>query len=362
MNPAPAPTAVPPLQLSITTRLNARLAGLMTSLPPAVLRGLGRRRNSDGEVLDADVRASLLALEVVSGEDFVNLSIEEGRRSINEEAHLGALKYLPVGSATEHFVNGVKVRHYRPAGKEDPSEALPTLIYFHGGGWTLGSLDSHDSTCRWFCARGDVAVLSVDYRLAPEAPFPAGLDDVTTVVSAALAGDIKGVRADRVAVGGDSAGGNLAAVVCLRLRDEGKPMPQLQMLFVPVTDLRSLDTQSHKEFATKLFLTREQIDWCREHYLAGVEERNNPYVSPLAASDLSGLPAAYVAVAGFDPLRDEGEAYARKMEEAGVPVTLRRHSGLVHPFVNSTGVWRGARVALDEAVGALRLALGVVST
>lgn len=360
MNDRNAPTAVPPRQLTLTTRLTARAAGVLTSLPSPLLRLLGSRTNKDGNVLDADVIASLRALNLVEGEGFADLPVEQGRQIIDAEAHLGALHYLPVGSATEHTVAGVKVRHYRPKGHESAEESLPTLVYFHGGGWTLGSLQSHDSTCRWLCARGDVAVLSVDYRLAPEAPFPAGLDDATAVTLAVLNGEVEGIDGSRVAVGGDSAGGNLSAAVCLRLRNEGKPLPALQMLFAPATDFREFNTPSYFEFSEGLFLTAKQMKWYRNHYLPNREDWVNPYASPAAAEDLSGLPAAYVAVAGFDPLRDEGEAYARRMAEAGVPVTLRRHEGLVHPFVNSTGAWAGARRALDEAVGALRLALGVV--
>lgn len=359
-----APTTVSPPTFPLATHITARAAGALTSLPPFVLRLFGQPTNTDGDTLDSDVRASLLALKAVSGEDFADLEPPAGRTIIDHEAHLGALTYMQVGSVTEYLVEGVRVRHYRPAvrpGAAQDAEDMPTLIYMHGGGWVLGSLNSHDSTCRWICAKAEVAVISVDYRLAPEAPFPAGLVDVTAVASAALSGKIPGVDRHRVAVGGDSAGGNLAAALCLRLRDEGKALPRLQMLFVPVTDLRTLDTASHREFAKDYFLTAKHMRWYREHYTPNEDDRDSPYVSPLAAQDLSGLPAAYVAVAGFDPLRDEGEEYARRMRDAGVPVSLRRHTGLVHPFVNSTGVWRGARAALDEAVGALRLGLGVVT-
>lgn len=355
-----APTSVSPRQVPAFTRFSAVAAGVITSLPQGVLKFLGTKTNKDGNTLDGDVVASLKALHIVEGEDFSDLPPQQGREILDNEAYLGAPKGLPVGSVTEHQVAGVRVRHYRPKGAEGVDEQLPTVVYFHGGGWVLGSLDSHDSTCRWLCNRGDVAVLSVDYRLAPEAPFPAGVDDATAVTLAVLSGEVEGVDPSRVATAGDSAGGNLSAVVNLRLRDESQPQPKLQMMFVPVTDLRSMRTASHIEFAEGLFLTGKHMRWYREHYVPNEADRANPYASPLAAEDLSGLPPAYVAVAGFDPLRDEGEAYARRLAEAGVEVTLRRHEGLVHPFANSTGVWRGARQALDEAVGALRLALNIV--
>lgn len=356
-----APISVDPVQPPAFTRIAASAAGVLSSLPTGVLRLLGSRTNKDGNELDADVIASLKALTVVSGEDFADLPVEEGRRMIDEEAYLACprSKMQKVGSVTEHEVAGVRVRHYRPKGSESVDVDLPTVVYFHGGGWVLGSLNSHDSTCRWLCARGDVAVLSVDYRLAPEHAFPASVDDATAVTLAVLNGEVQGTDPARVATAGDSAGGNLSAAVNLRLRDEGKPLPRLQMLFVPVTDLRVFDTDSYHEFSDGLFLTAKHMDWYREHYVPNEEDRHSPYASPLAAEDLSGLPPAYVAVGGFDPLRDEGEAYARRLAEAGVDVTLRRHEGLVHPFVNSTGIWKGARTAMDEAVGALRLALKI---
>lgn len=350
-------TTPPTPRHPLSVRLNAVGARALTSLPRPALRAFGRRVNADGDVLDADVLASLRALAVVSGTDIIDVPVTEGRRIIDREAFLGAGRRIAVGDVADTAIGGVRVRHYRPAGAAADA-ALPTLVYLHGGGWTLGSLDSHDNTCRHLCARGDVAVLSVDYRLAPEHPFPAGLDDVHTVMREVLGGSVAGVDADRVAVGGDSAGGNLAAAVCLRLRDEGLNQPRLQMLFVPVTNVAGPSTPSRAEFASGFFLTSAQMDWYEANYITPAD-RTDPLASPLLAADLSGLAPAYVAVAGFDPLRDEGEEYARALADAGVPVTLRRHGGLVHPFVNSIGVWAGARRALDEAVGALRLALGV---
>lgn len=353
------PVTAEPSKPDAITRLTAGAAQILLSLPPAVLRVLGVKKNQAGNRLDSDVLASLRLLDIVHGEDFADLPPQAGREIIDKEAHLGAGKMLRVGSVVDYQVNGVPIRHYRPEGAKS-NEPLPTVIWLHGGGWVLGSLTSHESTCRWFCNRARVAVLAVDYRLAPEHRFPAGLDDVTTVVKAVLThGAIPGVDADRVVVAGDSAGGNLSAAVCLRLRDEGLPQPRMQMLFVPVTNLEKMDTPSHGEFADGFFLTRKHMEWYREHYVPNLEERRNSYVSPLLARDLSGVAPAYVAVAGFDPLRDEGEAYARRLAEAGVKVTLRRHEGLVHPFVNSTGVWAGARRAMDEAVGALRFALSI---
>lgn len=203
-------------------------------------------------------------------------------------------------------------------------------------------------------------MLSVDYRLAPEHPFPAGLDDVMKVVTAALSPQgIPGVDPHAVVLAGDSADGNLTAAACLWLRDEAKPQPKMQMMFVPMTNLRDIDTSSMADLEKGFFLTREQIEWYRAQYIPNSQDLSNPYVSPMLAQDHLDLAPAYIAVAGFDPLNDDGTAYAQRLRQAGVPTVLKRHSGLVHPFANSTGVWAGARAALDEAVHVLKETLGV---
>lgn len=353
-----APRAIEPPQYNLSTRVLAALSRAITYSPEALLRLPARRKNRHGETLDPDVNVSLKALHVVHTKQYWEVTIEAARQMIDDEAFMAAGRPLEVGSVTEHYVRGVRVRHYRPKGAESPETQLPTVVYLHGGGWTLGSLDSHDSTCRWLCNRGEVAVLSVDYRLAPEHPFPAGFDDAYAVVDAAMnSGEVSGVDANRVAVAGDSAGGNLATAVCLRRRDEKLAQPAIQVLIVPVTNLTKPRSESYREFSTGLFLTSDQMDWYESQYMRREEDRENSYVSPLLAADVSGIAPAYVAVAGFDPLRDEGEAYARKLAEHGVAVTYRRYAGLVHPFANSTGVWSGARSAMDEIVGAIRSAL-----
>lgn len=355
-----APQAQQLPQYDLFTRVMGVGSRVLTSLPAPLLKLAGGRKNKDGNILDADVAATLRALSLIHGKQYWDVSIAEARQMIDDEAFMGGGKPPTVGSVTEHYVRGVRVRHYRPSGAESPERALPTVVYFHGGGWTLGSLDSHDSTCRWLCNRAEVAVISVDYRLAPEHPFPAGFDDAHAVTDAALTeGEIAGVDAQRVAVAGDSAGGNLATAVCLRRRDEKKPQPALQVLIVPVTSLAKPRTQSYHEFSQGLFLTADQMDWYEKQYVQRADDVHSPYVSPLMADDVSGLAPAYIAVAGFDPLRDEGELYAKKLGEQGVAVTLRRHAGLVHPFANSTGIWANARRAMDEVVGAVRLALRV---
>lgn len=353
----PAPVHSQLLQQSLFSQLTARAGWLLPGIPEPILRVLGTRTNSEGDRLDADVRASILTLNLIHPDDYSKQPVDKTREVVESSAYLGGGHVPSVGSVVEEHIRDVRVRHYRPTGAASPEVELPTLVYFHGGGWVVGSLDSHDSTCRWLCERARVAVLSVDYRLAPEHPFPAAPDDCCAVVEAAMLGEVKGVNKKRVAVGGDSAGGNLAAVVCLRRKREGMEQPRAQLLFVPVTDLSTLDTPSHREFAKGYFLTHAHMQWYRDQYLTDEAQRRDPDVSPLLADDVSGLAPAYVAVAGFDPLRDEGAAYAEKLRKAGVLVSFRRHPGLIHPFVNSTGVWRNAGRALDEAAGVLRAAL-----
>lgn len=350
------------------TAAGARLLGAVTGrLPGSAWRKWGGRRNRDGDVLDPDVAATLLSLKVVSSLDIVDVPPVHSRRIVEREAYLAAGK-VRVAEVTDTDIAGVPVRVYldKPSGTA-VGQSRPTLLYLHGGGWVTGSLDSHDAACRSLCAEGGVTIVSVDYRLAPEHPFPAALEDATAVFTALqdgarVAGTV--VDTDRLVISGDSAGGNLAASCCLWLREHGRAQPALQQLFVPVTDLSSR-TASYEEFGREgLYLTAAQMDWYEHHYLGRSSDLTeavdptDPLVSPLLEPDLSGLAPAYVAVAGFDPLRDEGEAYARRLESAGIPVTLRRHRGLVHPFINSVALWAGARRAMLDATSHMRTTLG----
>lgn len=347
-----------PEPLTTTDRLNLLLAAGLRSVPHPVLRLLGKRVNSDGQTLDADVFASLRGLELVS-EDFSDMPVAEGRKLIDTDSKMGAGPQIPVGSVTDIEVAGVPVRHFRPLGSG--REKLPTLVYLHGGGWVLGSLISHDNTARYFCAQANVAVLLVDYPLAPEHPFPAAINATTKVVQEVMKGAVEGVDPSRVALGGDSAGGNLSAATCINLAQRGEPQPALQLLFVPVTNLRDFDSPTYREFADGHYLTAKQMVWYRDHYIPHEADRSNPLASPLLADEetLGKVAPAFVSVAGHDPLRGEGEAYARSLAAAGVPTTCRRNKALIHPFVNSFWVWRDAKRAMDEAVGALRMALGI---
>lgn len=223
------------------------------------------------------------------------------------------------------------------------------LIYFHGGGFVFGNLDTHDAACRAIAKESGAVVISVDYRLAPEHKFPAAVEDsyAATIWVAQNAAEL-GIDRGCISVGGDSAGGNLATVVAIRCRDTGGPALASQVLIYPVTDLSSFETESHRDFAEGYFLTRAAMNWFTGHYLPSAGLTSHPEASPLLAPDVSGLPPALVITAEFDPLRDEGEAYAQRLQQAGVPVTVSRYPGMVHGFVSMMGVLAGGREAIHE--------------
>lgn len=249
------------------------------------------------------------------------------------------------------------MRVYRPAA----AEKLPALVYFHGGGWTIGDVDTHDVLCRQLAVGAHCAVFSVDYRLGPEHPFPAAVEDciaATEYVCREASG--LGVDARRVAVGGDSAGGNLAAVVALHARDAGGPRLAFQLLVYPATDQR-LATPSHERNARGYLLEREGIEFFRRCYLPDAKTYTDWRASPLLARNHAGLPAALVITAGYDPLLDEGRAYAERLEAAGVEVAYREYPDMVHGFVLFGGVVDTANAAVAECCAALRRAFSRVT-
>lgn len=245
----------------------------------------------------------------------------------------------------------IAARHYLPVG----GGLHPLLVFYHGGGFVVGDLDTHDAVCRLMCRDAEVAVLSIDYRLAPEHPAPAALDDAFAAFRwahdhAAELGGIPG----RVAVGGDSAGGNLAAGVALLAREDSGPAPVLQWLIYPVTDATAA-TRSRTLYGDGYLLTKHDIDWFTDQYVGRSQlDPTDPRVSPLLAADLSGLPPALIAVAGFDPLRDEGELFADALRGAGVVVDLRRMRSLTHAFINLFPLGGGSATATTELLSALR--------
>ncbi len=233
------------------------------------------------------------------------------------------------------------------------------LVYFHGGGWVLGSVTTHDVLCRSIAIAAGCIVVSVDYRLAPEHKFPAAPEDcyAATKCVAANAASFGG-DPNRIAVGGDSAGGNLATVVALMARDRGGPSLSFQLLFYPAISAAN-DTPSQKEFSEDGFvLSRADMEWFWNHYLNGPADRKNPLACPNAAGNLAGLPPALVQTASHDPLRDEGERYAEQMRKAGVKVTLTRYDGVTHGFVSFADVLDKGKAAIKEAADALRAIFG----
>jgi acetyl esterase len=249
----------------------------------------------------------------------------------------------------------IPIRLYRPLGA-GAEERLPALVYFHGGGWTFGDLDTHDVICRELANLARCAVASVDYRLAPEHKFPAAVEDAVAATGwVAREARALGLDPGRIAVGGDSAGGNLAAVVALAARDAGGPALAMQLLIYPATDMAA-DAPSHREFADGYVLTRDAILWSRANYLRSPDDLADWHASPLRAPDLSRLPPAYVVTCGFDPLRDEGQAYAERLRAAGVPVTYECFEGMVHGFVTMGGAIAAAHHALYRCAQGLRQA------
>jgi acetyl esterase len=303
----------------------------------------------DGDVLAPDVQLLLALRARVGAGRYDRLPVPEARRRFRRENLLHAGPLAPVATVRDLSVPGAQgalpARHYVPE-RRGPH---PLLVYFHGGGFVLGDLDSYDAACRTLCHHAGAQVLSVAYRLAPEHRYPAAADDARAAFAWAAAHALAlGALPTRVAVGGDSAGANLAAVVALRTARDGGPAPAAQLLVYPSVD-RTRAWRSLDLFAEGFLLTRAEIEWFHGHYTGGRPEApREPGVSPLLASDLSGLARAVVVTAAFDPLRDEGEAYAAALAAAGTPTVLRRMRGLVQGFVNMAGVSRSARRALVE--------------
>lgn len=245
----------------------------------------------------------------------------------------------------------IPIRLYVPSEKEQ----LPILVYFHGGGWVVGSLDSVDCLCRSLANSATCMVASVDYRLAPEHKFPAAVEDSYSATKwiADNAADLGGIPR-RIAVGGDSAGGNLAAAVSLMARDRGGPDIAFQLLIYPITN-HKFDTDSYKENGEGYMLTKEDMEWFRNHYLRDQHDEENQYASPLLANSLSSLPPAFVITAEFDPLRDEGEAYAARLKEFDVPVRVNRYSGTIHGFMTIAELKQRGQAVGDAATELFRV-------
>jgi acetyl esterase len=310
--------------------------------------------------LDPQVQALLEQLAAAGGPDIADMSVGQARALIADLSALGG-SGPEVESVENMTVPGpggpIPIRLYRPSSVSPSGGPPPLLVWFHGGGWVIGDLDSADSTARELCAGAGVVVASVDYPLAPEHPYPAGPEAVVAATRW-LAEHASDLQADgtRVAVGGDSAGGNLAALTAIALRDQGGPDLAFQLLVYPATDLL-MSYPSVRENGEGYLLTATAIEWFVGHYLSNEADAKDPAVSPMYADDLSGLPPTLVITAEYDPLRDEGEAYAKRLEESGSDVTVSRYDGQIHAFFGMTAILDGARQAVAEATAALKVAL-----
>lgn len=341
-----------------TIALELIVRAIFRGLPGAV-RGMlaGRPVRLDGQTLDPDLQL-LLRLERMTDASGPAKPPARRREHLDIAATLAGAPYLP--NVTTRGVaiptNGADIaaRLFTP---HELPPGSPLLVYQHGGGWVTGSLDSHEAVCRYLAVHAGVRVLSVGYRLAPEDPFPAAVDDSLCAFRFALrhAGEL-GADPAAVAMGGDSSGGNLALVTAHNTVRAGEPSPVFLLLFYPPTDAVNR-TRSRELFAAGFMLTDADIDWFADHYMPPPIDRADPRASILLADDLSGMPPTYLVTAGFDPLRDEGEALARRMAQAGVPVVLRRQPDLVHGFVNLIGLLPRCREAVADAAGALRSGL-----
>lgn len=344
--------------LTVGVRVQHHVLRALAGLPPGLQVRLSGKPavQVEGDTLAPEVQLSLALLERRRDRRPETLSPVEARQARRRLAAVYAGPPVTVGAVRDLEIDGpvpVRARHYAPLPEVGPRP--PLLVYFHGGGFTYGDLETHDGTCRLLCRHAGAQILAVDYRLAPEHPFPAAVEDARAALHWAYA-NANGLGADprRVGVGGDSAGGNLAAVVSQLAARDGGTAPVLQLLIYPAVDFTSR-RRSRELFGEGFLLSNAEMDWFETNYL-GTERSHagDPQASPLLATDLSGLAPALVVTAAFDPLRDEGEEYARALQAAGTPATLRRFPGFSHAFIAAAGVSRSCHDAVVEIAGATR--------
>jgi len=302
--------------------------------------------------VDPQIQTVLDQMESIGFPGLSALPVEQARQALALMGSARAEGAEEVARVEEVAVPGpagtIPARVYSPEADETP----PVVVYYHGGGWVLGGLESHDGTCRALANAAGAVVISVDYRLAPEHPFPAAVDDAWAALRwiADHAGDLGG-DPSRLAVAGDSAGGNLAAVVALLARDAGSPALRGQLLVYPATDA-TMASNSIQANGEGFFLTKADMEWFYGHYAP--ERPSDWRLSPLSAEDLTGLPPALVLTAEYDPLRDEGEAYGARLAASGVPVEVVRKDGLIHGFFGMVADVDEARAAMDHAGATVR--------
>jgi acetyl esterase len=306
--------------------------------------------------LDPQAQKVVDALAALNLKPFRDSSPAEARESMRSgTAALGPFEEVPAVADHRVPVTGgeITVRVYKPAGMGPH----PVLVFYHGGGWVIGDLYTHDGICRSIVNAAGCAVASVDYRLAPEFKYPVPVEDSYAGLLWVVANATRlGLDSARIAVGGDSAGGNIAAVMALLARDRRGPRLLLQILVYPVTN-HDFGTASYRENGTGFVLTTDDMRWFWRHYLSREEQGREMTASPIRAKSLADLPPALVITAGCDPLRDEGDAYAARLRDAGVAVTLTPYPGMFHGFLRMTRILDQSRVLLDEIAGALKKAL-----
>ncbi len=306
--------------------------------------------------LDLQAKQLIDQLTAMGGPQLHEMPVEGARQMMRAMAGLSSAGAPAVSRVEELHIPGpageIPARLYAPAS----SPPLPALVFFHGGGWVIGDLETHDLTCRKLALGSDCAVISIDYRLAPEHKFPAAPEDCYAALQwVAEHGKSLGIDPSRIAVGGDSAGGNLTAVVAQMARDRRGHAPIFQLLIYPATDA-ARDTASYHDNADGYLLSADAMKWFYGHYLAEASSPADPLHSPLHAKSLKGLPPALVITAEFDPLRDEGEAYGEALRRAGVPVAMTRYAGMIHGFFGMGTLMEQANTAMYQACDALRAA------
>lgn len=338
------------------------LANLMPRTPLPLLRRIpgGPPDQVEGQLLDPQVRVILASVEATSVPEPWELGLAAARRQAENNMPVLAGRGPRMSRIKDFEIPGLtgnlRARLYRPRHVDQPA---PALVFFHGGGWVLGSIDSHDAPCRLLADEGRCVVISVEYGLAPEHPFPSpGLDAVAAFRWVRARADTLGIDAARLGVGGDSAGGNLAAVVTQAARNEDFAPPRFALLIYPGLEM-ARTKPSHQTFSDRYLLTSRHIDWFLDKYVPPATDINDPRLSPICVSDVQGLCPAHVVTAGYDPLRDEGEAYASRLQGAGIDCTQQRYPSMVHGFFNMIGAVRFARSAVVETAHALRRGLSV---
>jgi acetyl esterase len=346
-----------------TLRARAETATFKTllGLPSAVVRRLaGRPVLHDGQVLDPETQWMLRIERLAREPEVATLPVEDGRRALRRQTRMVGGRQ-PIGETVDLEVptpaGPMRARLYTPRSLVGADAESPLLVFIHGGGMMYGDLESHDPTCRLLAERADVRVLALDYRLAPEHRYPAAVDDCWAGYQWAVEHtDELGADPDRIAVGGDSAGGMLSAITALKAAEAGVPCA-FQLLVYPATDFHE-KSESRRAFGEGYYLTEAFMDLAENSYLAPTDDRRDPYVSVLHTEKIpEGLAPAFVVTAGFDPLRDEGEAYARMLHDAGIAVELKRYPGFIHGFFNIVGVGRSNRAAVCEIAAKLKAAL-----